>query len=248
MKKDGFGNDAYLELVPNISKWVRNEEKLTLYSPRPIPTNIPLTGIGLSVGGNITGEVLVVKDFEELEEKSNMVAGKIVLFNAKWVNYSKTVIYRTAGPSRAAKYGAIGCLVRSVTPFSIESPHTGALSYDKSYKKIPAACISIEDAEMFQRMFDRGQTISINLFMGARFEGYTNSYNVIAELKGTEKPEEVILIGGHIDSWDVGPQTGANDDGGGFMVCYQALRTLKFLGLRPKRTIRYYNLLYVNFF
>jgi len=238
MVEAGFENPR-LEPVQNITQWVRGSEKLLLLSPRPMPSEIPMIGLGLSVGGDVTSEVLVVKTFAELEQKKDQVYGKIVVFNEDWVNYSYTVQYRGAGASRVAKYGGVACIIRSVASKSIESPHTGGLTYDPNYPKIPAAAISIEDAHMLQRMSDRGQKIVLSLHMEARLEERRNSSNVVGEIKGYKYPHEVILMGGHIDTWDVGPQTGANDDTAGFMVCFEAVRLLLNLGLRPKRTIRF---------
>lgn len=236
--KEGFEN-IKLEENKNSLHWVRGKETLTLFSPRKYPTKIPMVGLGKSIGGNVTGELIVVESFDDLEENKNNIEGKIVLFNKKWTNYDEGVIYRASGASRAVKYGAVGCLVRSVTPVSIESPHGGALFYDEKLPKIPAAAISIEDAEMFARMQKRGQRIELNLYMEAHYEEKVSTFNLIGEIQGSEFPKEVILIGGHIDSWDVGPQTGANDDAAGFMVCMEAVRMLLQLNLRPKRTIRF---------
>ena len=238
MIEEGFENPR-LEPVLDIPHWVRGEERLVLLSPHPTPTKIPMIGLGQSIGGNITGEVIVFKTFEELESKKDLVSGKIVLFNQDWINYGETVQYRSQGASIAASYNAKACLVRSVTPVSISSPHTGSLYYDPRYPKIPAAAISVEDAAMFERMQKRGQKIIVNLYMEAQFLPNTNSSNVVGEIVGSTYPEQIILLGGHIDSWDVGPQTGANDDGGGFMTCFEAVRLLIKLGLRPKRTIRF---------
>jgi len=238
MIEEHFENPRF-ENVPNTTHWVRGKERLTLFSPRPIPTSLGMIGLGKSVGGNVTGEVIVFRSFEELEKNAALVKGKIVLFNQKWVDYHKTVKYRLYGASRASKYGAIGCLIRSITNKSIYSPHTGLIIYDEKYPKIPAAAITLEDADMFQRMQDRGQKIVVNLYMGAKFLPYTISNNVIGEIIGYEKPDEIVLMGGHLDSWDTGSQTGANDDGGGVIVCFEALRVLIKLGLRPRRTIRF---------
>jgi carboxypeptidase Q len=238
MTAEGFEN-VRLEPVLDIPHWVRGEEELTLLSPHPTPTRIPMIGLGQSVGGNVTGEVIVVSTFDELDAKKDLVNGKIVLFNMEWITYGQTVIYRSKGPSIAAKYNATACLIRSVTPVSISSPHTGSLQYDPNYPKIPAAAISVEDAAMFARMQKRGQKIVVNLYMEAKLLPNTNSSNAVGEIVGSTYPEQIILLGGHIDSWDVGPQTGANDDGGGFMTCFEAVRVLLKLGLRPKRTIRF---------
>ena len=238
MVEEGFDNPR-LEPVKNITHWVRGKERLMLLSPRPIPSEIPMIGLGLSVSGDITAEVLVVRSFEELEARKDEAKGKIVVYNEEWVNYETTVAYRVFGPSIVAKHGGLACLVRSVASKSIESPHTGGFVYDLKYPQIPAAAISIEDAHMFQRMQDRGQRIVLHLYMEGHFEERRESANVVGEIKGYKYPNEVILMGGHIDTWDVGPQTGANDDTAGFMVCFEAVRTLLKLGLRPKRTIRF---------
>src|SRR4029078_1060309 len=121
-------------------------------------------------------------------------------------------------------------------------PHTGAMNYDQRQPKIPAAAITIEGAEMLQRMQDRGDKPAVRLRMEAKFLPDAESANVIAELRGSEKPDEVIVIGGHFDSWDVGQ--GAQDEGGGCIVAWEAVRLLKELGLRPRRTIRV--VLYTN--
>jgi carboxypeptidase Q len=236
--REGFEN-VRLEEVPNVPKWVRGKEQMTLYSPRPFPSNIPMVGLGKSIGGNVTGEVVVFRSFDELEKNKDQIPGKIVLFNMNWTYYGETVKYRSQGPSMAAKYGALACVIRSVASKSIENPHTGALYYDPNYPKIPAAAVSIETADMFTRMIERGQKVVLNLYMEAHYEGITKSNNVIGELRGSTYPNEILLLGGHIDSWDVGPQTGANDDAAGFMVCLDAVRMLIKLGLRPKRTIRF---------
>lgn len=130
-------------------------------------------------------------------------------------------------------------LIRSVTPFSIDSPHTGGTNYDSNTPKIPAAAITVEDSEMFYRMQSRGQKIVVNLFLESWTEDNASSSNLIIQVPGTTNPEQVILISGHIDSWDTGSQTGANDDGGGVMTTFQALRLINLLGLKPKRTIRF---------
>ena len=228
-----------LEENKNSLHWVRGSESLTMFSPRKNPTKIPMVGLGKSIGGVASGELITFESFEDLEKNASKVPGKVVLFNPKWTGYGDVSKYRANGASQAAKHGAIACLVRSLTPFSIESPHGGAMNYDENYSKIPAAAISLEDADMFERMYNRGQKVILQLKMEAHFEDLTSTYNVVGEITGSEFPNEIILIGGHIDSWDVGPQTGANDDAAGFMVCMEAVRVLIKLNLRPKRTIRF---------
>jgi carboxypeptidase Q len=164
------------------------------------------------------------------------VRGKIVVYNAAFTNYGATVQYRLNGASRAAQYGAVAALVRSITPVSLQTPHTGAMNYDPQQPKIPVAAITIEAAETLQRAYDRGEPLRLRLKMEAKFLPDAESANVIAELKGTERPDEIVLIGGHYDSWDVGQ--GAHDDGGSCIAAWEAIRLLKELGLRPRRTIR----------
>jgi carboxypeptidase Q len=149
--------------------------------------------------------------------------------------YGKTVEYRSRGASQAAKRGAVAALVRSVTAKSLSTPHTGAMQYDKEQPKIPAAAISVEDAELIDRLASEGK-VTIQLRLEPQQLPEAESANVIGELRGREKPDEVIVIGGHIDSWDVGQ--GAHDDGAGVVTMMQAARVLKQLGLQPRRTIR----------
>lgn len=158
-----------------------------------------------------------------------------MVYNQKWTTYGESVQYRANGADRAAKYGAVAALVRSVASRSIYSVHAGMQNSDK----IPIAAITVEDAEMFQRMQDRGQKITLELVMENELVPNTYSNNLVFEIQGSDKPDEILLMGGHIDSWDTGSQTGANDDGGGFITCFEAMRLLLRNGLRPKRTIRF---------
>ncbi len=159
-----------------------------------------------------------------------------MLFNAPYTSYGETVLYRAAGPSRAASQGAVAALVRSVGPPGLRTPHTGALRYADGQPKIPAAAIATEDADRLQRMQDRGTKVTLRLTMDARFLPDADSANVVAEIRGRERPEEVVVVSGHFDSWDVG--TGSTDDGGGCVVTWEALRLMKTLNLRPRRTVR----------
>ena len=235
MKRDGFDNVRGEKVM--VPHWVRGEESLEMLAP--VPRKLQMLGLGNSVGTpaeGITAEVVVVRSFEELDRLGEQVRGKIVLYNAPYVNYGATVEYRVRGASRAARYGAVAALVRSITPVSLQTPHTGAMNYDPNQPKIPTAAVTIEVAEFLQRMNDRGDHPRVRLKMEAKFLPDAESANVIAELKGSEKPDEVILISGHFDSWDVGQ--GAHDDGGGCIVAWEAARLLKELGLKPRRTIR----------
>ncbi len=153
-----------------------------------------------------------------------------------WEGYGRTVRFRSSGASAAAKLGAVAVLVRSATGRSLASPHTGALDYEDGAPKIPAAAVTVEDAEWLRRMAAAGQVVTVTLSMEARLESEADSSNVIAEIRGSEKPDEVVVMGGHYDSWDVGQ--GAHDDGCACMAAWEALTILKDLGLRPRRTLR----------
>ncbi len=235
MKSDGL-EDVHTEKVM-VPHWVRGEESLELVEP--VHKNLAMLGLGNSVGTSVEGvtaEAVVVHDFDELERLGERLRGKIVVYNVPFTNYGATVQYRSAGPSRAARYGAVAAIVRSVTPVSLQTPHTGALRYDDAQPKIPAAAVTIEGAEMLERMQQRGEHPRLHLKMSAHFLPDAESANVVAEIRGREKPDEAVVIGGHIDSWDVG--AGAQDDGGGIVATWEAVRLLKQLGLRPRRTIR----------
>jgi carboxypeptidase Q len=235
MKGDGLDNvRAEKVMVPH---WVRGEESLEMLSP--VAVKLSMLGLGNSVGtpaDGISADAVVVRNFDELDVLAERVRGKIVVYNAPFVNYGATVQYRLNGASRAARYGAVAALVRSITPVSLQTPHTGAMNYDPQQPKIPTAAITIEAAELLQRTYERGDRITLRLKMEAKFLPDAESANVIAELKGTERPEEIVLMGGHFDSWDVGQ--GAHDDGGSCIAAWEAIRLLKELGLRPRRTIR----------
>lgn len=235
MKKDGLENVRKERVM--VPKWVRGNERLDLLDPVPQP--LVMLGLGNSVGTGpegVTGDVIVVKDFAELDARAADVKGKIVLFNVPFTSYGPTVQYRGNGPSRAASHGAIAVLVRAVGPTGLRTPHTGSTNYAADQPKIPAAAIPVEDAERFQRLQTRGVRIRVKLTMDAHFEADAESFNVVGELRGREFPDEVVVVGGHFDSWDVG--VGATDDAGGCIVTWEALRLMKSLGLRPRRTVR----------
>ncbi|MBA3893510.1 MAG: M20/M25/M40 family metallo-hydrolase [Gemmatimonadales bacterium] len=235
MKKDGLAN-VRGEPV-KVTHWVRGEESVVLLRPRR--DTLSMLGLGGSVGtpkGGITAPVLVVSSFEELEQRKADARGRIVLFDAPFTSYGETRHYRTSGPSVAARAGAVACLIRSVASNSIRSPHTGRTSYDSTAPRVPAAALSVEDAMMLHRMQDRGEEVVLTLRMSARQLPPARSRNVVAELIGREKPDEVVVLGGHIDSWDVGQ--GAMDDAGGSVAAWEAVRLMRDLGLRPRRTVR----------
>jgi carboxypeptidase Q len=242
MKADGLEN-VHTEAVM-VPVWDRGAESAVLMSPRR--DTLHMLGLGRSIGtpaGGITAPVLVVNDFDDLRAHAHDVAGKIVLFDFPFPTgepafeaYGAAVQYRGSGADSAIQFGAVAVLVRSVTPMSLRTPHTGALHYGDSTKRIPAAAITVEDAMMLHRMQKRGERPLVTLTMGARNLPLAPSRNVVGEVRGSERPNEVIVVGGHIDSWDVGQ--GAMDDGAGSVVAWQAVKLIKKLGLRPRRTVR----------
>ncbi len=236
MKKAGLENVQTPQVM--VPHWIRGRESATLLSPVEKP--LTMIGLGMSVGTppeGITGDVVLVHNFEELKEFGReKISGKIVLYNPEWRGYGGTVMYRTEGPSRAAELGAKAVLVRSMTGTSLQTPHTGTLEYAKESPKIPAAALSTEDAAMIERIIKGGVPVKVRLMMQAHSEPDALSHNVMGEIRGSEKPDEVVVLGGHIDSWDVGQ--GANDDGSGIMASFEAVALLKRLGLHPRRTIR----------
>ena len=244
MAEDGL-SDARREEVM-VPHWVRGEESARILSPLERP--LPVLGLGMTVGTpkrGITAEVVVVADLDELEARAAELKDKIVVINQAMPPYDHerhdsaygtTVQIRSHGASNAAAHGAKAVLVRSVTATSLRTLHTGALNYDEDKPKIPAAAITPEDAEWFARMAARGEPVKINLKLGAKLLPDAKSANAVAELRGRELPDEVVIIGGHIDSWDVGD--GSSDDGGGCLMAMEAALMLRELGLVPRRTIR----------
>ena len=235
MKEDSLQNVRGEPVM--VPVWVRGAESAQLVSPRT--QNLPMLGLGGSIAtppAGITADVIVVGSFSDLAAKAAQARGKIVLFDVPFTSYGETVQYRGRGAIEAAKVGAVAALVRSVTPYSQRTPHTGGMFYDSTVRRIPAAAVTVEDAEMMHRMQTRGERIRAKLVMSAKTLPDAPSRNVMGEIVGAEKPDEVVVFGGHIDSWDVG--RGAMDDGGGVVVAWEAVKLLQRLGLKPRRTIR----------
>ncbi|KAJ8932974.1 hypothetical protein NQ314_014305 [Rhamnusium bicolor] len=218
--------------------WVRGNESAKMLLPRE--TNLAVLALGGSVGTpdeGIEADVVVVRSLEDLHQNySNAVAGKIVVFNYEYIRYGVSVSYRRQGPIEAAKHGAVAALIRSVTDFSMNLVHTGQTSYEEGVTKIPAVAITVEDANMFQRYQERGQTVRVKLNIQTESFPEVKSRNTVGEVVGSENPEKVVLVSGHLDSWDVG--VGAMDDGGGAFISWYSLVVLKSLGIVPKRTVR----------
>ncbi len=233
-------------MVPH---WVRGAERGHLVSHFDQP--LVLTALGGSTAtpaAGITADVIEVSSFEELEKLGReKIRGRIVYYNNPmdmamiesgrvFEAYGKAVGFRGIGASRAAEFGAVAAVIRSVASASLRSPHTGSLRYDEKQPKIPAAALSTEDAELVHRLLAKGQRVRMHLVLTPRTLPDVLSANVIAEIRGSERPEEIVLIGGHLDSWDLG--TGAIDNGSGCAMVMETMRVLKELGVRPKRTIR----------
>src|SRR6266513_558786 len=248
-----IGCEVQLEKVM-VPHWVRGEETATLVQfpgqAENTTQKIVLCALGGSVATpseGITAEVVAVKNFDDLKSlPRDQVAGKIVLFNYPFDKqmaaegrggdaYGEAVVYRGDGPSAAARQGALACLIRSVGGADFRIPHTGQTNYADDAPKIPAGAVTSEDADLIVDLVRHGP-VKIKLVLTPQTLPDVESYNVIGDVKGSEHPEEVVIVSGHLDSWDLG--TGAIDDGAGVAVSMEAANLLQKLHLRPKRTIR----------
>lgn len=242
MVRDGLENIRLEEVM--VPHWVRGDEQGAITGPYPQPIAIATLGgsIGTAPEG-LEAPVLVVRSFEELDARATEARGRIVLFNVPFDEtmepldaYRAISQYRGGGAARAAAHGAVGMMVRSTGPIGHRTPHTGGMRYPEGVTRIPAVGVSGEDAELLQRMQDRGEPATVRLVLGAHQLPDVMSGNLIGELVGRERPDEVVVIACHIDSWDISP--GAMDDGGGCVAVMEAARILKALDLRPRRTVR----------
>jgi carboxypeptidase Q len=245
MKAEGLAN-VHTEKVM-VPHWQRGIEEASIITPHEHPLRV--LGLGGSVGtvkGGVTAPLVVVHDWKELEAQKDRVKGSIVLFDVAMpafdehaledaTGYGKTVAYRFRAAVEAGKRGAVAVLMRSVTARSLGTLHAGAMGYVDDAPKVPAACVTVEDAQLLDRMVQRGP-VSIHLRMEDQILPDVESANVVGELVGKDKPDELVVIGGHLDSWDVGQ--GAHDDGAGIVTMLGAAALLHKLGLQPHRTIR----------
>ncbi len=260
MMQESGADKAWMQecMVPH---WVRGGKDLA-EAMNTVPATVPATGtknmltknrpldivaLGNSVGtgkDGVTEEVLLVNSFDELEKRKDEVKGKIVFYNYKFndtyvntfLSYRDAGQYRGQGPSRAAKYGAKAVIVRSMSHAADNNPHTGATRYDSLYAKIPAVAIGLRDADWLSEQLKKGkQTVSLRTY--GYFLPDTIGHNIIGELKGSEFPDQIITVGGHLDSWD--NCEGAHDDGAGVVQTIEILRAFKAIGYKPKRTIRF---------
>jgi hypothetical protein len=248
-----LGLDVKLEPV-RVPRWVRGEETGALVEyPGQTPgttQKIVLTALGGSVATppeGITAEIVVVDSFEHLQAMGReKVAGKIVLFNVRFDQrladqgfageaYGRSVAYRGGGAGAAAQLGAVAALNRSAGGADFRLPHTGALRYADGVARIPAASVAAEDAELMAHLAAQGK-VRLRLVLTPQTLPDVESHNVIADLKGSQNPEQVVIVSGHLDSWDLG--TGAIDDAAGVAMAMATAHLVKQLGLRPRRTIR----------
>ncbi len=239
---------VYLQEVM-VPHWVRGkQEEGKIISKKLGSTNVHICALGNSVGTDkkgITAQVIEVQGLQELDKLGKeKIQGKIVFYNRPmeprnintFVSYSQAVDQRAFGPTEAAKYGAAGVIVRSMTLAHDEHPHTGSLRYDTLFKKLPAVAISTNDADKLSAMLKKDPELKFYFKTDCQMLGEVLSHNVIGEIRGSMYPDEVILVGGHLDAWDNGE--GAHDDGAGCVHAIEALRLFNVLGIRPKRTIR----------
>lgn len=247
LKKCGADTVFFQEcLVPH---WVRgkgDEVSVIGINNKPIIKKLDAAALGNSIGSMkpVIASVIVIENFEELERRQTEIKGKIVFFNAGFnvtniktgKSYGETGIYRRNGASRAAKYGAVGIIIRSLTEATDNHPHTGNMTYNDSFPKIPAVAIGLDDANYLSNVAKKMVT-KISLLTHGKLLPDVLGNNVVAEMKGNLNPNEYITIGGHLDSWDLGE--GAHDDGAGIVHTMEVLRTLKALGYQPNCTIRF---------
>ncbi|MBS0028664.1 M20/M25/M40 family metallo-hydrolase [Chitinophaga sp. 22321] len=246
--KAAGADTVYLQecMVPH---WVRGakEEARIISKRRDFIPPLNILALGNSVGSGpdgVTAEVLEVASFDELEAKKDQVKGKIVFYNHRFIptniktfhSYGEAVMYRGQGASRAAKYGAVAVIVRSMSHGANNFPHTGAMRYDSAYPLIPAVAIGLEDADRLSLRIKDDTDAKVFLRTNCEMKKDTIGYNVIGELRGSKYPDQYITVGGHLDSWDVAE--GAHDDGAGCVQSIEVLRSFKAQGIRPAHTLR----------
>ena len=246
MEERGFSN-VHLEHIM-VPRWERGTtEKAFLEVSGHMKTSLAVCALGGSIAtpaGGITAGVVEVRSFEELERLGTAAAGKIIFLNRPmdpsmlntFEAYGGAVDQRSRGAVQGAKSGGVAVLVRSMTLAIDGVPHTGGMGYQEGVKKIPAAAISTRDAEKLSALLRRGTPLRVTLMLSCRTLPDVPSANVVGEITGTERPGEVIVVGGHLDAWDKG--SGAHDDGAGCVQAIEALNLLRTLGLKPVRTIR----------
>lgn len=245
--KDAGADNVYLQecMVPHWVRGGKDEARFSQGNGRAQSLDVLALGNSMGTGPKgVTAPVILINSFDELESRKDEVKGKIVFYNYKFnprfvktfQAYGDANRYRGQGPSRAARYGAVGALVRSMTHAADNNPHTGGTNYNDSFPKIPALAVGIQDADKLAAAIAQNPNVQLYLKSNAKMLPDTIGHNVIGELKGTEFPDQIITIGGHLDSWD--PAEGAHDDGAGCVHSIEVLRALKAIGYKPRHTIR----------
>lgn len=234
-------------MMPNWKRGGKDQAAVVVQNGKKINRALDVLALGNSFGTGgkpLVAEVVAVQDFDEMEAKKDQLKGKIVYFNNKFnptniqtfKSYGEAGQYRRSGPSRAAKYGAVGVMIRSLTEATDNNPHTGTTGYDEAYPKIPAIALGNADADYIWST-TRNSSIKVSMTTNGSFGPDVAGHSVVAELTGTQFPNEYITVGGHLDSWDV--NEGAHDDGAGIVQTIEIMRALKVLGYKPKRTLRF---------
>lgn len=230
-----------------VPRWVRGakEEAYYIVSGKKIALDVLALGNSLGTPSKgVTAPVILINSFDELEQRKDEVKGKIVFYNYKFnpryiktfQAYGEASRYRGQGASRAAKYGALAVMVRSMSHATDNHPHTGGMNYDTSYAKIAAVAVGLRDADKLAEAITKNKVVTAFVKTNSKMLPDVTGHNVIGELIGSEFPDEIITVGGHLDSWD--PAEGAHDDGAGCVHSIEVLRVLKAIGYKPKRTIR----------
>ncbi len=231
-----------------VPHWVRGgkDEAFILLGDKRI--RLKVLALGNSNGSGkkgVTGNVIEVKNFDELEKRKEEIKGKIVFYNCDFnesnintfESYGQSVKYRGRGASRAAKFGAVGVIIRSMTHATDNNPHTGWMGYNDSFPKIPAVAMGLQDVAVLHQYLSENKQLKLQLFTYGTMLPDTIGHNIVGEIKGSENKDEYITIGGHLDSWDIGE--GAHDDGAGIAQTLEILRAFKALNYHPKHTIRF---------
>lgn len=227
-----------------VPRWIRGAAEAEVIAPARQTLHVTALGPSVPTGPDgITADVVMVASYDELKALGDAARGKIVLFNPKamargrsFEEYGRTVAFRGGGATAAAKQGALAALVRSAGTGAYRLPHTGAVRYDDATPKIPAAALAVEDADLIARAIRAGQRVRLRLLLTPKIDGDVESANVVGEVPGRDRAGEVVLLGAHLDSWDLG--TGAVDDGAGCAIVMDAARIIAAAGRAPRRTVR----------
>lgn len=246
MEQQG-ADKVYLQecMIPHWVRGGQDKASLVEINQKKASRKLDVLALGNSLGsGTVTAELLAVANFDELEKRKDEVKGKIVYYNngfnptniKPFVSYGEAGIYRRWGASRAAKYGAVGVMIRSLTESTANDPHTGGMAYIDSFPKIPAIAVGPRDADEVWAL-SKKSSLKLSMTTNGHFLPDTIGHNVIGELTGTEFPDQIITVGGHLDSWDV--NEGAHDDGTGVVQTIEVMRAMKAIGYKPRHTIRF---------